>query len=51
VIGKEVHLLFFYTVLHLATGWPFTGIILYFGEYIASFGDGMLAVPFGAMWE
>ncbi len=29
---------------------PFTGIILYSGENIASFGKNMLAVPFGALW-
>lgn len=29
---------------------PFTGIILYSGEHKASFGEDMLAVPFGALW-
>ncbi|MBL4868918.1 MAG: ATP-binding protein [Pseudomonadales bacterium] len=28
----------------------FTGIILYSGEHIATFGENMLAVPFGALW-
>ncbi len=36
---------------NLAGDRPFTGIILYSGEHIASFGDSMLAVPFGALWE
>jgi len=29
---------------------PFSGIILYSGENMASFGENMLAVPFGALW-
>lgn len=29
---------------------PFKGIILYSGEHIASFGDDMIAVPFGALF-
>jgi len=29
---------------------PFSGIILYSGEHVASFGENMLAVPFGALW-
>ncbi len=28
----------------------FTGIILYSGEHITSFGENMLVVPFGALW-
>ena len=30
---------------------PFKGIILYSGEHLASFGEDMIAVPFGAVWE
>lgn len=30
---------------------PFNGIVLYSGPQIASFGDGMLAVPMSAMWS
>ncbi len=36
---------------NLAKKRAFTGIILYSGEHIASFGEGMLAVPFGCLWE
>jgi len=35
---------------NLAGDRAFTGIILYSGEHMASFGENMLAVPFGAMW-
>ena len=34
----------------LAKGRPFKGIVLYSREHIASFGDGMVAIPFGALW-
>jgi len=30
---------------------PFSGIILYSGENVASFGENMLAVPYGALWS
>lgn len=35
----------------LARGHSFTGLVLYSGEHMASFGEGMLAVPFGALWS
>jgi len=30
---------------------PFTGIILYSGEHVASFGDNMVAVPYSCLWS
>ena len=35
----------------LALDRPFSGILLYSGENVASFGESMLAVPFGALWS
>jgi len=43
------HLAWFQT--HLAKDNTFTGIILYSGEHIASFGNHLWAVPFGYLWE
>ena len=36
---------------HLSGNNAFTGIILYSGEHIASFGNNLWAVPFGLLWE
>jgi len=36
---------------NLANGRPFIGVILYTGEFSASFGDNFWAVPFGLMWS
>lgn len=36
---------------NLASGRPFIGIILYSGEFPASFGDNLWAVPFGFLWS
>lgn len=36
---------------NLANGRPFIGIILYTGEFAASFGDNFWAVPFGHLWS
>jgi hypothetical protein len=35
---------------NLADNRPFVGIVLYAGEFAGSLGDGLWAVPFGAMW-
>lgn len=35
----------------LAGNRPFTGIILYSGEHTASFGESMIAAPFGSLWN
>lgn len=35
---------------NLAGERPYTGIALYSGEHQVSFGDGMLALPFGSLW-
>lgn len=35
----------------LARDKPFNGIILYSGAHMASFGEDMLAVPFGCLWS
>ncbi len=35
---------------NLAGDRPFIGIVLYSGTFSGSFGDGLWAVPFGAMW-
>lgn len=35
---------------NLAGDRPFTGIVLYAGEFSGSMGDNMFAVPYGAMW-
>jgi predicted AAA+ superfamily ATPase len=32
-------------------GQPFVGIILYSGEFPASFGENLWAVPFGSLWS
>lgn len=36
---------------NLAKGRPFTGIILYTGEEVLSFGNNMFAVPISALWH
>lgn len=36
---------------NLAKDRPFTGIVLYTGEFPGSFGKGMWAVPFSALWS
>ena len=36
---------------NLANGRPFIGVILYTGEFSASFGDNFWAIPFGLMWS
>lgn len=35
---------------HMTGGRPFTGILLYSGKEVFSFGDGMKAVPMSTMW-
>ena len=35
---------------NLAKDRPFVGLVLYSGEYVASFGNGMQVVPFGCLW-
>jgi predicted AAA+ superfamily ATPase len=35
---------------HITPGRAFTGIVLYTGEHVASFGDGLLAVPMSSLW-
>ncbi|MEO0443730.1 MAG: ATP-binding protein [Pseudomonadota bacterium] len=36
---------------HLAKDNPVTGVILYSGEHIAAFGEGLWVVPFGELWR
>lgn len=43
------HLRWFKT--NLAGHRPFTGIVLYSGDRVANFGNGMLAVPMSALWS
>lgn len=35
---------------NLAKKRPFTGLVLYSGAFVGSMGDGLWAVPFGALW-
>jgi len=36
---------------NLAKGRTFIGIILYTGEFPASFGNNLWAIPFGLLWS
>lgn len=36
---------------HLAKDKPFTGIVLYTGEHVVPFGEGLWAVPISKLWQ